>query len=726
MRLTCKIPVFILMTAIILIPAILTAQAKRENLEVLSRWVEYSDTENMLIHHLNKLAFGHLDLRDKKIAGLKTKEDWLIRQREIKEKLLRLVGPFPDKTPLNPRITEVMKKEGYRIEKIIFESMPGFYVTGCLFIPDGIKQRRPAILNAIGHSPQAFRRAAYQVLIHNLVKKGFIVFAMDPLGQGERLQYYDPEKKETLIGPGNPTVEHSYCGDQCFISGFSLARYWTWDCIRAIDYLVTRSEVDSQRIGMTGCSGGGTQTAYASALDSRVKAAAPSCYLTSARRLLEFIGPQDAEHNFYRGIIEGITSAELHVLRAPLPTLLVATTRDYYSIQGARETFREVKRAYKALGREENLEMAEDDGEHGFTRKNNEAIYAFFQKTLDQPGSPLEEDLPILEEEELNITPTGQISTYLGGETVFSINKRETLRLLEQMEGSRKDVHGHLEKVRKKAEELSGYLVPEPGKEPVYRGRYSREGYTIEKWALHGEGDCLVPLLLFIPAGSGKFPALIYLHPEGKSAEASPGGQIESLVHKGFIVAAADLIGTGETAARPSRRAKEIASYTAILIGRSIVGLQAGDAVRVANFLKTRNDVDWSKSGAVAFGELCPALLHAAAFDQSIGRIALIGPPVSYRSMVTTRFYKFNFFCAVASALTAYDLPDLAGCIAPGKLLLADIRDGAKQPASMSMLNEEMAFPLSVYREQNVDQNLKILESVTREDTDQLLDWWLN
>ncbi|MFC1614908.1 xylan esterase, partial [Gemmatimonadota bacterium] len=475
---------------------------------------------------------------------------------------------------------------------------------------------------------------------------------------------------------------------------------------------------------MTGCSGGGTQTAYASALDSRVKAAAPSCYLTSARRLLDFVGPQDAEHNFYRGIIEGITSAELHVLRAPLPTLLVATTRDYYSIQGARETFREVKRAYKALGREENLEMAEDDGEHGFTRKNNEAIYAFFQKTLDRPGSPLQEDLPIHEEEELNVTPTGQLSTYLGGETVFSINKRETLRSLEQMEESRKDLRGHPKKVRKKAEELSGYLAPETGKEPVYRGRYSREGYKIEKWALHGEGDYMVPLLLFIPDGGGKFPALIYLHPEGKAAEASPGGQIESLVNSGFIVAAADLIGTGETAARPSRRAKEVASYTALMIGRSIVGLQAGDAVRVANFLKNRNDVDWSKSGAVAFGELSPALLHA--FDNSIGRIALIGSPVSYKSMVTTRFYKFDFFCAVAAALTAYDLPDLAGCIAPRKLLMAETRDGAAQPVSSQLLEQELAFPLSVYREQNIDQNLKILQSLDHQATDQLFDWWFN
>lgn len=726
MKSSCKIMAMVLVTATVFMPRILTAQAGRENLEILSRWVQYSDTENMLIHHLNKLAFGYLDLRDQKVAGTKTREDWLQRQREIKETLLKLVGPFPPRTPLNPRVLDVVQKEGYRIEKIIFESMPGFYVTGCLFVPDGTGGRRPTILNAIGHSPQAFRRDVYQVLIHNLVKKGFVVFAMDPLGQGERLQYYDPEKKETVMGPGNPTVEHSYCGDQCFISGSSLARYWTWDCIRALDYLVTRSEVDTSRIGMTGCSGGGTQTAYASALDPRVKAAAPSCYLTSARMLLEFMGPQDNEHNFYRGIIDGVTSAELHVLRAPLPTLLVTTTRDYYSIQGARETYREVKRAYRALGAEDALQMAEDDSEHGFTRKNNEAIYAFFQKTLNQPGSPLQEHLPILEEQELNVTPTGQISTYLGGETVFSINRKETLARIEALEKSRQDMDVHLEKVDKKARELSGYLTPEAGDEPVYRGRYSREGYKIERWALHGEGDCMIPLLLFIPDGGGKFPALIYLHPEGKSVESSPGGQIEQLVRRGFVVAAADLVGTGETACGRSRRSKETASYTAVLIGRSIVGLQAGDAVRVADFLKARNDVDWSRSGAVAFGELCPALLHAAAFDKSIERVVLAGAPVSYSSIATTRFYKFNFFCAVAWGLTAYDLPDLIGRVAPRKLLMVETMDGAMQPVSQAVLDREMEFPRSVYRSRNAESNLKIMGSVSPENADRLLEWWLN
>ena len=100
---------------------------------------------------------NYYDLRDKEIEKLKTADDWIRRQAEVKEKLMGFVGPFPEKGPLNPRITGIIKKDGYRIEKIVFESFPGFYVTGCLYVPEKIKKNAPAILNVIGHNQEAFR-----------------------------------------------------------------------------------------------------------------------------------------------------------------------------------------------------------------------------------------------------------------------------------------------------------------------------------------------------------------------------------------------------------------------------------------------------------------------------------------------------------------------------------------------------------------------------------------
>jgi len=694
--------------------------AQKENLNVLERWIEWSDGKNMLIHHLNKQAFGYLDLRDKEISELKTKVDWLKRQEKVKEILMKIVGPFPEKTPLNSRVTGVVKKDWFRIEKVIYESMPNFYVTACLFIPEGIVGKRPAVIQVSGHTRNAFRGGS-PTMILNFVKKGFIVFAIDPISQGERVQYWDLEKKEPVIK--GLTDEHSYFGNQCFISGVSPGRYFTWDGIRGVDYLLTRSEVDPERIGIFGCSGGGTQTTYIAAFDERIKAAVPGCYITGFRRLLESIGPQDAEQNFYHGVSNGITHADLLELRAPKPLLISSTTRDYFSIQGAVETFEEVKRAYKAFGKEENIGQAVGDAGHGFNG-NTEAIYAFFQKVLDlpPPENPIEENVKIaLAPEDLQVTPTGQIASSLGGETVFSINKVETQRLIEKIEESRKNIKTHLDMVIKKAKELSGYAIPYGENNPVFRGRYQRDGYCVEMYALQGEGDYVVPLLLFIPHNGGKFPAVIYIHPEGKSADAPPGGKIEQLVRKGYIVAAPDVIGTGETAGG-NIVVPRLGIYAAELISRSFVGIQAGDIVRVVNFLKNRSDVEAEKICAVAVDEICPVLLHAATFEKSITRVALLGSLISYRSMVMNKFYtESDFLYAVSGALTAYDLPDLTGCIAPRKLVLAELKDQMNQPASKTLIDEELAFPRSVYSFENVSENFKVLPSY--ENLSSIIDW---
>jgi hypothetical protein len=210
-------------------PHILFTQ--QENLNVLDRWIEWSDGGNMLIRHLNRQAFEYLDARDSEVALLRTREDWEKRQQLVRGILMNIVGPFPEKTPLNARVTGTIRKEGYRMEKVIYESMPGFPVTGMLYVPNGGRGRRPAILYVSGHYQNAFRSEPYQVMILNLVKKGFIVFAIDPVSQGERIQIYDPETAESFIGP--TTREHSYLGHQCFISGSSLAKYFVWDGIRA-------------------------------------------------------------------------------------------------------------------------------------------------------------------------------------------------------------------------------------------------------------------------------------------------------------------------------------------------------------------------------------------------------------------------------------------------------------------------------------------------------------
>jgi hypothetical protein len=505
-------------------------QPEKENLNVFDRWIEWTDGKNMMIHDLNSQAFDYLDKRDREIAGLKSKEDWINRQKKVKDLLMKVVGPFPEKTPLNAKVTGVVKQDGFRIEKVIYESMPNLYVTACLFIPDGIKgkTRKPAIIQVSGHGFPAFRSAGTQKQLYNLVKKGFIVFAIDPFGQGERIQYWDESKKGSMLGT-SPTSEHSYFGDQMFISGISPIRYFTWDGIRGVDYLLSRKEVDPERIGIYGCSGGGTQTTFIAALDDRIKAAVPGCYITGFRRLLESIGPQDAEQNIFHGIMNGITHADLLELRAPKPLLISSTTLDFFSIQGAIETFNEVKMAYKAFGMEENAGQVFDDAGHGF-HKNIISIYAFFQKVFNMPGNPEELAFEGFKPEDLKITPTGQLSTSLMGETAFSINEKESLKLISDIKMSRNNPSDHLKRVVQKSGELSGFATPGAEVISVFRGRYQRDGYAVEMYALHGEGKYVIPLLLFVPKTGSGFSTIIYIHPVGKLTDAVPGGRIEQLV----------------------------------------------------------------------------------------------------------------------------------------------------------------------------------------------------
>jgi len=680
--------------------------AQEENLNVMERWIEWSDGRNMLIHHLNDKAFAMLDIRDKEIAGLKTEEDWINRQKKVKKTLMKIVGPFPDKTPLNAKVTGVDKKEGYKIEKIIYESIPGFCVTGCLFIPDAPRGKKPAILNVIGHTDIAFRSEGYQKMILHLVQKGFIVFAIDPISQGERSQYYDNDKKKSVIGMSVP--EHSYFGNQCLINGVSSGRYFIWDGIRGIDYLISRKEVDPERIGVTGISGGGTLTAYISAFDERVKASAPTCYITGFRRLLESIGSQDAEQNIFHAVKNGITHADFILARAPKPTLMVTTTRDFFSIQGARETYNEVLEAYKAFGKGEDLSMVEDDDGHALTAKNNTATCAFFQKYLNMPGDPSPGEINILNPGELTVTTTGQISSHSGGETVFSINARETMKLVDKINDSRKNPEKHLAEVLTKAKELSGYTAYQAKAEPVFRGRYKRDGYSVEMYALQGQGNCIIPLLLFVPETGSNFASVIYLHPQGKITDAAPGGRIEQLVKKGYLVAAADVLGTGEVA--PDNSFWGAGYFISTLTGISLPGIQAGDVGIVVDFLKSRKDIDQERIGAMAFDEMCPSLLHAAAFNKSLSCISLIGSLVSYRSAVLNQFYEGGFVKNfVPGALSAYDLPDLIGCVAPRRIVLVELKDQMKQIAAKELVDEELKFPLTVYSQQNAANNIVIM-----------------
>ncbi len=702
----------------------LTAQ---DDVNLFDYWKYYSDAQNAKYKYFCTRAFGLLEERKSEIASFRSKQEYINRQKTVRQKLDRILGPLPEKTPLNARVTGVIKREDYRVEKLIYESIPHYYVTAALFIPKRAK-KAPAVIYASGHTVEGFRSTTYQHIIINLVKKGFVVLAFDPVGQGERMQYYDPAKGKSLFGP---TSEHSYPGAQCYVSGYSPTKYFVWDAIRSVDYLLTRKEVDPERIGMTGRSGGGTQTAYAAAYDGRIRAAAPECFIAAMKYVLKSIGPQDAEQNLFHMIGEGLDHADLIEVRAPKPTLMVTTTRDFFSIQGARETFKEAKRFYEALDAGENMHMVEDDDIHTSTKKNREAMYAFFQKYLDNPGSPEDLDVEVFKQEELWATPTGQLATSLKGETLFTLNRQLAEKQIENLDRLRKDGNRSVNNIRNGVRRWTGFDYPEQPGRPVFSGRYVKPGYKLEKYIIPGSGDYMLPLVLYKPAGNFKNEVVLVVDDRGKEFAANRDSLVHSLVKSGYAVVLGDVPGIGELGPGYLKGDAYIGKvsynqwFAGILVGKSIAGLQAQDIIRLAEFARGQFGESTVLS-AVARGVLGSPLLHAAIFDEQLSKICLIRAPAVFEDLVMTRMYQPEFIPdAVSGAINDYDLPDLGAALVPRRLLLIDPLSAEGKTIDTGSSKNYWAFLEGVYTGKSVPEHFEMVSGKDERQTEELITVWL-
>ena len=654
--------------AIIMFLCVYLTGHAQENLSVNRYWTYNGNMTNALYEHICGYAFDQINARRLHVGGLQTKDDWLNRQMELKKIMTEIVGEFPEKTPLNPVITGTLKRDGFVVEKLYFESRPGFFVTAALFLPTVRKGQLPAIIYCCGHSNEGFRSAAYQRCIINLVKKGFVVLAFDPIGQGERIQYFDANGKSIF----SPTTEHSYPGNQSFISGRPPANYFIWDGIRAVDYLLSRKEVDPARIGITGRSGGGTQTAYIAAMDDRILASAPECYITTFNKLLRSMGPQDAEQNLMYSLKKGFDLSDLIEIRAPKPTLMITTTMDIFSIQGARDVFEEARNAFVAFGEPDHLTMVEDDAGHASTMKNREAMYAFFQKFLNHPGDPKDVEIELFNQNDLWISPTGQIN----GETLFSQNLKYTDEVLKKLQSEKQNNPNFHEGIAQKAKSLTGYCEPALSNDVIFSGRLWRDDYSIEKYLIKGIGDYYIPFLRLSPRkNNGK--TILLLDDQGKESAAAKGGLADKLAQEGYHVIMPDLNGFGELSGGYTEGDAIIQNvpvniwYAGILTHKNPLAVRVEEIQIIVDFIKKNQPVGGEKPEArtltaIACGTLTSDLLHAALINNEFAQIALINPLFAYRSIVQERNYHPKYvMSAPAGVMGAYDLPDLVTALYP-------------------------------------------------------------
>lgn len=658
------------MTVTLLLLAVLAAN-EAEDLTCLKPAKGEAAAATLFYAQLLAEANAALDERQKSYERLKTTDDIAAYQKRLKELFREQLGGLPEATPLNPKVVGRIEADDYVIEKVIYESQPNHHVTANFYLPKG-SGPFPAVLISSGHSRTAKTADYNQRLAIALVTNGIAALAYDPIGQGERSQILDDAGKPRFPGT---TTEHTLMGVGSILVGTNTARYRVWDAIRSIDYVAGRRVIDAKRIGFTGCSGGGTLTSYTMALDDRVACAAPACYLTTFRKLLETLGPQDAEQNVFGQLSAGIDHPDYVLLRAPKPTLISSTTGDFFSIEGAWDNYRQAKRIYTRLGHSDRVDLVEAEGPHGVQPQNLRAIIRWMRRwLLDQDDVSLPETFAVRKEAELLCTEKGQVLLLPGERSVFDLNATIENDLAEQRRAFWKKTNKAeaLETVRKLIGAPSPATIKEPRMEDV--GKVNRDGYHIDKFVLYPEHGVPLPGLTYHPPQPAD-EAYLYLHDSGKTGDGEPGGPIEKLVKEGFVVVAVDLRGVGETgpAKVDTLLGNSRTYFLAYLLGKSFVGTHTEDILAARNFVANYKKKEPRKVHLVAVGRASVPALHAAALaPEAFASVTLKRPLQAWSPVVKQSAPMGMLTSTVHGALRTYDLPDLIEVLGRDKLKIQE------------------------------------------------------
>jgi cephalosporin-C deacetylase-like acetyl esterase len=590
--------------------------------------------DDQLLKWMDRIAQEQLSKREAAVARIQTVAEAEARQQAVRAKILELIGGLPDYSgPLNAKITGRIEMPRYVIEKVIFESLPKVFVAANVYRPKE-SGRYPGVLMPLGHWMEG--KPAVQDIAANLAMKGFVVLAFDPLGQGERLQAYDARLRASLAG--GATDQHILAGAQSVLMGASFARYRIWDAKRALDYLVSRPDVEIGKIGCTGCSGGGTLTAYISALDPRIKVAAPSCYMNTFRLL--FSGPTgDSEQTIPGFLAAGLDVADYVELFAPKPYLISSTVGDFFPIEGARHAYQEARNWYHLYGAEDKVQWAIGPGGHGTPHEVRERIYEWMIRWLkDGHGDFHEEPIQPQPDFKLFATEAGQV----GGRDIYEVIGEEFRR--KQSTGTQEQM---LAEIRKWAQ--TGEQKP-----PASRVLSESDGadFKMQQLAIEVEPGLEIPASLAIPAARGRKPAVLVVNGDAETAA--------KLARRGAI--ALSLAPRADSSARnDSRRliGDWVTNTRAWLIGRNLPGMRAADIIRGVDLLAARPDVNAASISAAAHDVAGVWLLMAAALDPRIGKIWLHRTPYSLRTALNSPIHRNLHDALIPGFALKWDLADL-------------------------------------------------------------------
>ena len=538
-------------------------------------------------------------------------EAWQDRAGQVREQLLVALGlwPMPVKTPLNPRIYDRLQRDGYTIEKVVLETLPGFTLSGNLYRPLGKTGRVPGLLCPHGHWEDGRVNADVQQRCIRWAKLGSVVVMYDMVG-------YNDSKPFT----------HAFLNDRLRRWGFSLATLQTWNSIRALDWLTSLADVDSARIGCTGESGGGTQTFLLTALDSRIKVAAPVVMVSDS-----FQGGCVCENA--AGLRLGTDNVEIAALCATRPMILVGATGDWTAKTMTR-AFPTIRGVYSLFGLTDRIEAAVFDFPHNYNQTSRNAVYAFMGRWLLGLGdtSSTREGQQQTEKPETlrtfdhhhpappNRKTPAQLENDLVGQLAAHIDSLAPSRIgATSWEAARRFL---MVSLRNRVN-----LVNPPPEEIDHREvrRLSREGFTIVHSQigrrLRGEA---IPVVQLIPTRStGRITVIA--DSRGKAALATNTGQpselVRAMLSAGQTVVGFDPLFVGESVdpARPEAHRPETVHYDTY--NPSLAADQIQDLATVLSWARSQADV--REVSLVGQGLAGPQVLLARPLLEGLARSAV-------------------------------------------------------------------------------------------------------
>ncbi len=597
------------------------------------------------------------------------------RQTMLRASYLEMLGPLPDKTPLNPEIIDTLQGDGYRIERLMYQSSPNHRVTANFYLPDTGSGPYPAVLVMCGHYPIGKAIELYQDLCINFATHGIAALIVDPISQGERAQIQHPTAGALLFRGQSGTAAHSRLDVGSVLVGTSVTAHELWDNHRGVDYLYSRMDVvDTARVGCTGSSGGGSQAMYLAAYDQRLKVAAVNSLLMNEETLFSTIGPQTASQNLSYEGANGIDHPDYITMFAPKPYLILGATQDFFDITATRETYQEAKAVYTTLGVPEKVAFLEEDTTHGYTLARRERAVQWFRTWFyDDSTAVTEPATTNLPYESLQVTDTGQVVYQYADEvtvTDLDVAKANAYASDRSDFWSQQTQDSALNKVR----ELIRYEAVNPDSLSVQEmGTIARDGYTITKLQIDHGREVPVTGLLFVPDGvTSDAPGVLYVDGRGKDEDAEEGGVIEKVfVDSGKVVLAIDVRGFGETLDNPSRNESKHGNrehrnaVISLYIGKTLIGQRVKDIMKAMDVLVERAEIDSSQIMLVGLDRAGPVALHAAALDNRIKETVIRVSPESWIPMVEDPRTLHNMTHEIPGALQFYDMPDLAAAVAP-------------------------------------------------------------